>query len=327
MGIYIADYEMHRFVPVFATGPDREALLAETFALGAGITGWAFAKGTPENVTDTLAHPMARQVPGTPVVRASLLLIPLIAGDHKLGIINCYRSGVGRFDAGELEAASLFAHIAAAAWRNAQLYTELVSAAMTDPLTGLYNSRWLRDAGDRDIAASARDHTKLALLLMDLDHFKKVNDSSGHAAGDRVLQDLAKRLRGSVRGADAVVRFGGEEFVVLLHGADAAGAAIAAEALRLAVQEVALPKACAPRRLTASIGIAVYPDDGAVLHQLLAAADRAMYAAKHAGRNQVARVSEAHEAGAIVVLARPRRPGVRRRTAQPELSEPIGHSA
>jgi diguanylate cyclase (GGDEF)-like protein len=328
MAIYIADYEMRRFVPVLATGPDREALLAETFSMDAGITGWAFAKGTPDNIDDTSAHPMARQVPGTAVVQESLLLIPLIAGDHKLGIINCYRLGVGRFDASELEAATLFAHIAAAAWRNAQLYTELLNAAMTDPLTGLYNSRWLRDAGEREIASSARDHTKLALLLMDLDHFKKVNDSSGHAAGDQVLQKLASRLRSSVRGADAVVRFGGEEFVVLLHGSDAAGAATAAEALRVAVQEVTLPQTCDLRRLTASIGIAVYPDDGAVLDQLLAAADRAMYAAKHGGRDQVARAADAAEQGAIVVLPRRPRAATRRRAgAGTKFGSPATHSA
>jgi diguanylate cyclase (GGDEF)-like protein len=290
MAIYMADYEMHRFVPLFASGPDHKELLAETFALDAGMTGWAFAKGTPENVADTWSHPMARQVPGTAVVQESLLLIPLIAGDHKLGIINCYRLGTGRFDDTELEAATLFAHIAAAAWRNAQLYAELLNGAMTDPLTGLYNSRWLRDAGGRAVAASARDRSKLALLLMDLDHFKKINDSSGHAAGDEVLQRLAKRLQGAFRGSDAVVRFGGEEFVVLLHGSDGQGATAAAEVLRQAVQEVALPPTCNLRRLTASVGIAVYPEDGRSLDELLAAADRAMYSAKHRGRNRVARV-------------------------------------
>ncbi len=314
MAIYIADYEMRRFVPVFANGPEREALLAETFSIDAGITGWAFAKGTPENVADTWAHPMARQVPGTAVVQESLLVIPLIAGDHKLGMINCYRLGIGRFDARDLEAATLFAHVAAAAWRNAQLYAELLNAAMTDPLTGLYNSRWLRDAGSQALASSARKQTKLALLLMDLDHFKKVNDSSGHAAGDQVLQHLAQRLRRSVRSGDAVVRFGGEEFVVLLPRTDANGAAIAAEALREAVQEVTLPRTCNIRQLTASVGIAVYPDDGQILDQLLAAADHGMYAAKHRGRNQVARVPQAVRHGAVVKL--PQRRAAARRSPE-----------
>lgn len=304
MAIFMAEYETHRLVPVIATGPDRDELLADSFSMDAGLTGWAFGQGTPKNIDDTAEHPLARQVPGTPVVRESLLLIPLVAGEHKLGIINCWRTGVGRFTERELEAASLFAHVAAAAWRNAQLYAELLAAVMTDPLTHLYNSRWLRDSGERDITRAARDGRPLALLLIDLDHFKTVNDHSGHAAGDLVLQRVATRLRTTVRGADAIVRLGGEEFVALLHDCDAAGAEVVAEAMRMAVRDIALPAGCDLPRLTASIGIAVYPAHGGDLDQLLAAADRAMYSAKHGGRDQVATAPLAANAGRIVPLPR-----------------------
>jgi diguanylate cyclase (GGDEF)-like protein len=304
MAIYVANYETQRLVPVLATGPDREALLAEGLALDAGITGWAFARGTPENVPDTWAHPRAHQVPGTAVVQESLLLVPLTAGERKLGIINCYRLGLGRFSDAELKAASLFAHIAAAAWHNAQLYAELQEAAVTDPLTGLYNNRWLRDAGERDLASSARDHTSLALLLIDVDHFKTVNDSSGHAAGDLVLQRVATRLRGSVRAEDAVVRYGGEEFVVLLRRCSAEEAVTIAEALRGAVRQVALPADCPLQQLTASIGVAAYPEDGTDLDVLLGAADRAMYTAKHEGRDRVIRAPRPAPSSALVPLPR-----------------------
>src|SRR6202140_2801606 len=138
MAIFRADYETFRLVPVLATGPDRNEILADSMALDAGITGWAFAKGTPQNIPDTSGHPLARQIPGTSMVEESLLLVPLVATEHKLGIINCWRLGIDQFSASELEAASLFAHVAASAWRNAQLYGDLVNAAMTDPLTGLY---------------------------------------------------------------------------------------------------------------------------------------------------------------------------------------------
>ena len=243
MAIFVADYETYRFNPVLATGPDADEILADAFSLDAGITGWAFAKGIPENVDDTADHPLARQVPGTAVVHESLLLIPLVAAERKLGIINCWRVGIGQFSPRELEAGSLFAHIAAAAWRNAQLYTELLSAAMTDPLTGLFNSRWLRDTAQRELVRGARNPQPFSLLLIDLDHFKTVNDNGGHAAGDLVLQRIATRLRGSVRGADAVVRLGGEEFVVMLHGCDADGGAMVAEAVRVAIASSRCPKA------------------------------------------------------------------------------------
>jgi diguanylate cyclase (GGDEF)-like protein len=306
MAIFAADYETHRMVPLFAAGADRDELLADSFSLDAGLTGWAFARGKPENVPDTSAHPLARQVPGTPIVDESLLLIPLVAGEHKLGIINCWRLGVGQFTDREVEAASLFAHIAAAAWRNAQLYAELLSAAMTDPLTRLYNSRWLRDSGERDLARAARDGKPVALLLTDLDHFKRVNDGGGHAAGDLVLQRVAARLRATVRGADAVVRLGGEEFVALLQDCDADGAAVVAEAIRVAVRDITLPEGCGLARLTASIGIAAYPEHAGDLEQLLAAADRAMYVAKQAGRDRVVRAPAPLDSATIVTLT-PRR--------------------
>ncbi|GAC1580193.1 MAG: hypothetical protein NVS3B18_13840 [Candidatus Dormibacteria bacterium] len=302
MAIFAADYETHRMVPMFAVGTDREELLADSFSLDAGLTGWAFARGKPENVPDTSKHPLARQVPGTPIVKESLLLVPLVAGEHKLGIINCWRLGTEQFTDREVEAASLFAHIAAAAWRNAQLYAELLSAAMTDPLTRLYNSRWLRDTGERDLVRAAREGKPLALLLTDLDHFKRVNDGGGHAAGDLVLQRVAARLRATVRGADAVVRLGGEEFVVLLQDCDADGAAIVAEAIRVAVRDIALPEGCGLPRLTASIGISAYPEHAGDLEQLLAAADRAMYLAKQGGRDRVMRASARVDAATIVNL-------------------------
>jgi diguanylate cyclase (GGDEF)-like protein len=276
MAIFVAEYETFRLVPFFASGPDRDEIMADSMALDAGITGWAFAKGTPQNIPDTSLHPLARQIPGTSWVQESLLLVPLVATEHKLGIINCWRLGVDQFSARELEAASLFAHVAASAWRNAQLYVELVNAAMTDPLTSLYNSRWLRDAGERDIARAARDSKPLSLLLVDLDHFKAVNDSSGHAIGDVVLQRVAAQLRTTVRGADAVVRLGGEEFVVLLNECSADSAAIVADAVRGAIRDVAIPEGCSLEGLPESICISRYPEHGRNLDKLLQAEGRVM---------------------------------------------------
>jgi diguanylate cyclase (GGDEF)-like protein len=287
MVIYAADLETHRFVPLLATGPDAAEILADSFGLDSGITGWAFAQGVPQNVHDTSIHPLARQIPGTQLVEESMLLLPLVAGDRKLGIINCYRVGAGRFRASELKAASLFAHMVAAAWCNAELYSELVDAAMTDPLTTLFNTRWLHEAGARELAQSNRNGSPLAVLLLDLDHFKQVNDSCGHAAGDAILRRVARTLRSAIRRGDAAVRFGGEEFLVMLPDTDAGGAQRVAANLREAVRRLHVPDECALAELTTSIGIAIHPTHGHSLDVLIRAADDALYEAKNGGRDRV----------------------------------------
>ncbi len=199
-------------------------------------------------------------------------------------MLNCSRAGVDRFSAADLEAAALFGHTAAASWRNAELYRELGERATTDPLTGLLNSRWLRDVGERELAQSRRSGEPMAVLLLDLDKFKQINDAGGHGAGDLVLRRVAAALRGSIRSGDAAVRLGGEEFLVVLRDSDAAGATRMADAFRSRLAAVRLPQSCMPRGpLTVSTGIAVLPDNGSALTELVRAADVAMYEAKRAG--------------------------------------------
>ena len=285
--IYAADYATHRFIPLLATGPDAEQVLADSFGLDAGLTGWAFATGTPQNIRDTSTHPMSRQIPGTPVGEESMLLLPLIAGDTRLGMLNCYRNGAGMFSAADLKAAALFAHMAASAWRNAQLYSELREAAMTDPLTGLLNTRWLHEIGERELARSVRLGAPHSVLLLDLDHFKLVNDCCGHAAGDTVLRRVARALHTIVRRSDAVVRSGGEEFLVMLPDTDETGATTLAHSVREALRRLPLPRACTLECLTASIGVASHPSCGTSLDELIRAADKALYVAKDSGRDRV----------------------------------------
>jgi diguanylate cyclase (GGDEF)-like protein len=288
LSIYEADNINHRFVPVYANGHQASAIMADPFPISVGLNGWAFALGTPQNLANAGAHPAALTIPDTPFEHESLLLIPLVAGDHKLGMLNCRRMGLNRFTDDDLEAASLFGHTAAAAWHNAQLYKELDRRAMTDGLTGLFNSRWLREAGEREIADCRRRGTALSIVLIDLDHFKKINDTGGHAAGDVVLQRVADELRRTTRAGDAAVRLGGEEFVLVLRDSDAAGAAGVARDLREALTNVPIPSACSGiDHITASIGIASFPEHGTVLADLVRAADVAMYGAKRAGRDRV----------------------------------------
>ncbi|WP_338051185.1 EAL domain-containing protein [Propionivibrio soli] len=156
--------------------------------------------------------------------------------------------------------------------------------AYFDPLTNLPNRRMLQDRAQQALASAEREHKQLALLFLDLDHFKTINDSLGHSAGDRLLREVARRLSASVRRMDTVARLGGDEFVVLLTEATLEGTA---EVARKILDVVARPYPVDQHELgvTPSVGISVFPQDGTDFETLLKHADAAMYRAKESGRN------------------------------------------
>jgi diguanylate cyclase (GGDEF)-like protein len=174
-------------------------------------------------------------------------------------------------------------------WRQDE--RSLHEAAQLDSLTGAYTRGFAVSLMERALRKATGADTPLGILMLDLDHFKRVNDAHGHALGDVVLARTTQAMQGALRGGDVVGRFGGEEFVVLLPGADLKQAIGAAERCRVAVAKMEIPEA-PYLSVTASVGVAAYPGDGADLDELLKAADLAMYAAKAKGRN---RVETAHE--------------------------------
>lgn len=159
------------------------------------------------------------------------------------------------------------------------LRDELRVLALRDPLTGAYNRRILDEVAPGYFAAAARGHEPVALALLDLDHFKAVNDADGHVAGDALLVAWVDHLRARVRESDVVVRFGGEEFALLMPGLDAGTAAARVDDLRRAWRD-------GGARTTFSAGVASAPADGVDLDALVRVADRALYGAKHAGRDR-----------------------------------------
>lgn len=164
---------------------------------------------------------------------------------------------------------------------------ELERAARMDFLTGVYNRRAIEDLGTRAIAAARRHGMPLSLLVVDLDHFKRINDELGHAAGDLALVQAVARIRESLRAGDLPGRLGGEEFIVLMPNTDGASAAAAAERIRESFSGQPLDLDGQRRAVTLSIGVAVLAPADRQFSQLLQRADRAMYAAKHAGRDLV----------------------------------------
>jgi len=169
------------------------------------------------------------------------------------------------------------------------LNRNLRDMAMRDGLTGLYNHRFFREALDRELARSARHSRRFSLIFADVDHFKKYNDTHGHLAGDDLLRTLAGILGDQKRGSTIVARYGGEEFVILLAETEKQGALALAERQRQRIEEYPFPggESQPAGRVTLSLGVAGYPEDGDAATALIGAADRALYEAKHAGRNAV----------------------------------------
>jgi diguanylate cyclase (GGDEF)-like protein len=174
------------------------------------------------------------------------------------------------------------------------LVKQLEVAAHRDDKTGLYNTSGWHALAERTLAGAARQHGTFGLLMLDLDHFKQVNDTYGHLAGDAVLRAVAEAIIAAVRGrGDAVGRFGGEEFVVLLPGIAHPDISAVAERIRRAISALTVPVGqLKVTGLSVSIGIAAYPTAGTALQRLLDAADTALYHAKATGRNKVVHVAD-----------------------------------
>jgi len=171
-----------------------------------------------------------------------------------------------------------------------------------DALTGLPNRRMLRDRLEQDILMSQRDGNPLALLFIDLDHFKEVNDTLGHDQGDRLLVEAARRIRACVRGADTVARMGGDEFTVVLAGLEHEGRVEQVARDILATVAEAFPLGDERAFVSASIGITMYPEDATQIEDLLKHADQALYVAKDAGRNRYSRYTPALQEAALTRL-------------------------
>ncbi len=159
--------------------------------------------------------------------------------------------------------------------------------ASSDPLTSLPNRRFFKETAKIELARFRRFGGTMSVLMMDLDHFKLVNDTYGHLAGDTVLKKVAAHCKAAVRGSDTFARIGGEEFVALLPGTDEAGAIILAEKLRLIVENLKIKTDAGKLQVTTSIGISSVESRDRSINAALERADKALYAAKNAGRNRV----------------------------------------
>jgi diguanylate cyclase (GGDEF)-like protein len=283
--LYEADEKARLLVPAIARSGEYEAeIMRSRPQFGVGLTGWAVEHRQSIWTNEAHLDPRAEVGPGAPTEHA-MIVVPLVARGNLKGALNIYRLGEeALFHAHEFELAQWFGDAAALALDNAQARARLEHLAQTDSLTGLYNHRYFHERLRAELAHASRLGGSVAIVMFDLDDFKRVNDVYGHGVGDQLLVHVAQLARDAVRGSDVVCRIGGEEFGVILPSCDAG------EALGFSSRFVERlggmpfePSGVA----TVSMGIARGPRHGANPRELVGCAEAAMMTAKARGKNQV----------------------------------------
>jgi diguanylate cyclase (GGDEF)-like protein len=258
------------------------------------LRGESVAYAIPARVVREVAAPGTPAVipPGDAEIRDHIpaevaVVAPLELGEGEAGLLILGRRMTDApYEPHDLALLRALADSSAVALRNADLLDRLRAQATIDPLTGCHNRRGFDELLALEFARAKRYRRTLTLVLLDIDHFKKINDELGHEAGDHALQRIGRTVRHAFRTTDSACRYGGEEFAVIFPETPKEEGVKLAERLRTMIESLA-PNNEVPRVLTASLGVAAYPDDADSPAELVRAADRALYRAKAAGRNLV----------------------------------------
>ena len=242
--------------------------------------------GEPAIDPDIHADPEWVKIPGSEWIR-SYIGAPILNKGKLLGFINLNAEVPNFFKEEQLSQLRAFTDQAAVAIRNAQMFEEMEHLAITDSLTGLYNRRYFFEFTENEIERSKRYKKDLSMIMMDIDHFKRVNDQFGHPIGDRALKMVSDISLRSLRKVDVMCRFGGEEFAILLPETPKDEALIAAERICREIGNACLATERGDVSVTVSIGVAGLDEEINAMNRLISAVDEALYNAKNAGRNRV----------------------------------------
>jgi diguanylate cyclase (GGDEF)-like protein len=280
---YIVVAGSERLRPMERTGTAVDVDVGE-LAGGTGLAGAASQLGA------TVVWPGGgddvRPSEDEPEPGAGAAAIPLRSGGHPFGVL-AYYGRSAPFDDEDVDSLEILVRQAETAIENSFLYEEAVRLSLTDGMTGLWNRRQFDLRLESELSRAVRFSEPFAVVFVELDQMKLVNDRHGHQAGDTVLIELSRRLSEAVREVDVVARWGGDEFTLLLPKTGLPGALLLAEKIRAAVVSAPFRIDTGELDVTISVGVAAYPEHGSSGKDLVAAADAAMYRAKAHGRNRV----------------------------------------
>jgi diguanylate cyclase (GGDEF)-like protein/excisionase family DNA binding protein len=291
--------------PLTARGVHAEMFLAPWEPGESGIATWVVTHNEPVLISSERQDARVNHFRDSGQIDGSLIVVPLIGPRGAVGVLTLERIGTeAPFDQQEFELVQLFAAQVSIALRNAETFQATEVRARTDDLTGLLNHGTFKDR----LAAGVAAGDPFGVVMIDLDEFRDANNTLGHQAGDRMLREIAAAILGAARDTDAVFRYGGDEFAVLLPRSDAPGLGAVAERIRAAVEAVGAAGtawAAEGLRVSASIGTASFPVDGDDAEAILLAADRACFVAKRRGRGGVATALEGEAIAAEFTLSEP----------------------
>lgn len=272
------------------SGADDDAHVGQTFRHNAGLVSMVVQNRHPLPYRGE--YDEQRQIVFTkrlsPPSMPSIVVLPLCVHDRALGAIVLGSKRPKAFGDGVRGTLEVLASHMAVSLANARMVKRLEELATLDGLTGLFNKRAMLETAEQKIVAAKRFNRRLSVLVTDIDHFKKVNDTYGHDVGDIVIKGLGEILRRAKRNTDAVARFGGEEFVVICEETDARGAMLLAERVREELKKTVfhVPGKNQTLSVTCSIGVATFPDAGQSWDEMFKAADDALYVSKRSGRDR-----------------------------------------
>jgi diguanylate cyclase (GGDEF)-like protein len=259
--------------------------------MGEGIAGWVAMHGEPvivsDSETDRRFPVLATSATAAPV--RSTICLPLRSRDRTLGVIELLNYRASTLTDETLAFLRVLCDYAAIAIQNVHAVERIQELTITDDCTGLFNSRHLFSVLETELERSRRFNLPFSLIFIDLDHFKQVNDLHGHLTGSRLLAEIARTIKQSVRGVDSAFRYGGDEFIVLLPQTGKDAGIEATQRLLHALRETRyLLTEGLELRVTASFGVASYPDDGKSIEEIIRVADEMMYQVKNSARGNIA---------------------------------------